>query len=43
MLLGNVATQFTEELEYDPLEGRIVNNAEADLLLRRSYRKGWSL
>ena len=43
MLLGNVATQFAEELEYDPLEGRIVNNAEADALLHRPYREGWSL
>jgi hypothetical protein len=43
MLLGNVATQFAEELEYDPLAGRIVNNAAADALLRRPYREGWSL
>jgi hypothetical protein len=43
MLLGNVATQFAEELEYDPLAGKIVNNAEADSLLRRPYRAGWSL
>ena len=43
LLLVNVATQFNEELEYDPLEGKIVNNAEADALLRRPYRAGWSL
>jgi len=43
MLLGNVATQFDGELEYDPREGRIVNNAEADVLLRRPSRDGWSL
>jgi len=43
MMLGNVATQFDAELEYDPLEGKIVNNAEADALLRRPYREGWSL
>jgi len=43
MLLANVATQFEQELEYDPLEGKIVNNAEADALLRRPYRAGWSL
>jgi len=43
LLLANVATQFNEELEYDPLEGKIVNNAEADALLRRPYRDGWSL
>jgi len=43
MLLGNLATQFDQELEYDPLEGKIVNNAEADALLRRPYREAWSL
>ena len=41
--LGNVATQFDEELESDPLEGKIVNNAKADALLRRPYRDGRSL
>jgi len=43
LLLANVATQFDEELEYDPLEGKIVNHAEADALLRRPYREGWTL
>ncbi|HPD13494.1 MAG TPA: Gfo/Idh/MocA family oxidoreductase [Planctomycetota bacterium] len=43
MLLANVATLCEGELEYDPLEGKITNNAEADALLRRPYRDGWSL
>ena len=43
LLLVNVATQFDEELEYDPLEGRIVNHAEADAQLRRAYRAGWAV
>ena len=43
MLLANVATLCEGEIEYDPLEGKIVNNAEADALLRRPYRDGWSL
>jgi hypothetical protein len=43
LLLGNVATQFNGEIEYDPLEGKIVNNVEADALLRREYRQGWTL
>jgi len=43
LLLVNVATQVNAELEYDPLEGKIVNNAEADALLRRPYREGWTL
>lgn len=43
LLLVNIATQFDAELEYDPLEGKITNNAEADALLRRPYREGWPL
>jgi len=43
LLLANVATQFEDELEYDPLEGKIVNHAQADALLRRPYRAGWTL
>jgi hypothetical protein len=43
MLLANVATQFDAELEYDPLDGKIVNHADADAALRREYRAGWSL
>ncbi len=43
LMLGNVATQFKEELEYDPLEGKIVNNAEADAVTHPEYRQGWSL
>jgi hypothetical protein len=43
-MLGNVATQFEGVLEYDPLEGRIVNNAEADKCLTMGeYREGWKL
>jgi hypothetical protein len=43
LMLGNLATQFDEELEYDPLECRIVNNPEADRLLRPERRRGWEL
>ncbi len=43
MALGSVATQFDEELEYDPLEGKIVNNPEADAVAHPEYRKGWAL
>jgi len=42
-MLGNVATQVEGALEYDPVDMKIVNNAQADKLLRREYRKGWSL
>ncbi len=43
MALGGVATQFDEELEYDPLECKIVNNAEANALLNPPRREGWAL
>jgi len=43
LMLGNVATQVAGSLEYDPLNGNIVNNEQADSLLQREYRKGWNL
>jgi hypothetical protein len=42
-MLGNVATQFEGKLEFDPVACKIVNNAEADKLLRPEYRQIWSL
>jgi len=33
LMLGNVATQFEEPLEFDPAAMKIANNAEADALL----------
>jgi hypothetical protein len=41
--ITRVATQFDEELEYDPLECKIVNNAEANALLNPPRREGWGL
>ncbi|MHB8864095.1 MAG: Gfo/Idh/MocA family oxidoreductase [Pirellulaceae bacterium] len=43
LMLGNVATQFEETLEFEPAAMKIVNNAAADALLRCEYRQGWSL
>jgi hypothetical protein len=45
LMLGNVATQFESGtvLEFDPLTMKIVNNPEADALLRCDYRAGWTL
>jgi len=43
VLLGNVATLFEGPIEFDPPAMKIVNNAEADRLLRRDYREGWEL
>jgi predicted dehydrogenase len=43
MLLGLVAHQAGGKLEYDPVAGKITNNAEANALLSRKYRDGWAL
>jgi hypothetical protein len=43
LMLGNVATQFPDPLEFDPGTMKITNNAEANTLLSSSYRQGWSL
>jgi hypothetical protein len=43
VLLGNVATLFTDKLDFDPLALKIVNVAEANEALSREYRQGWSL
>ena len=43
LMLGNVATQFDTAIDYDPVGGRVVNNKEADGLLKSEYRQGWSL
>ncbi|MHC4406439.1 MAG: Gfo/Idh/MocA family protein [Planctomycetota bacterium] len=43
LMLGNVATQFESTLEFEPIHMKIVNNKEADALLRCEYRQGWSL
>ena len=43
VLLGNVATLVGEPIEFDPVEMKIANNAEADAALRYEYRRGWSL
>ena len=43
LMLGNVATQFEETLEFDPVAMKIVNHAEADACLRSEYREGWPL
>jgi hypothetical protein len=30
-------------IEYDPIGGKIVNSPEANALLHREYRAGWTL
>jgi hypothetical protein len=43
LMLGNVATQVEDKIEFDPIATKIPNNAHADALLRSEYRQGWSL
>ncbi len=43
MLLGLVAYRVGKKLNYDGEKGRVTNNPEADALLRRKYRPGWTL
>ncbi len=43
MLLGLVAYRVGKRLDYDGKEGRVTNSAEANDLLRRPYRAGWTL
>ncbi len=43
LLLGNVASLIDGPLEFDPVAMKIVNNAEADALLRPEHRQGWAV
>lgn len=43
MLLGLVAYRVGKKIEYDGANGRVTNSAEANNLLRRQYRPGWTL
>ena len=43
LMLGNVATQIEGQIDFDPIAMKVVNNAQADALLRLEYREGWSL
>jgi len=43
MLLGLVAYRVGQKIAYDPASGHVTNNQEADQLLRRQYRDGWTL
>ncbi len=43
MMLGLVAYRVGRKLEYDGATGRVTNVPEANDLLRRKYRPGWSL
>jgi len=45
LMLGNVATQFENGtvLEFNPVAMKIINQPDADALLRCEYRQGWKL
>jgi hypothetical protein len=43
LLLGLVAYRVGKKIHYDGAEGRVTDCPEANDLLRRNYRKGWTL
>jgi len=43
MLLGLVAYRVGKKIKYDGATGRVTDSAEANDLLRHTYRKGWTL
>ncbi|MFO8163986.1 MAG: hypothetical protein ACQEQO_01005 [Thermodesulfobacteriota bacterium] len=43
MLLGLVAYHVGKKLDYDGPAGRVTNRAEANSLLGKKYRPGWTL
>ncbi len=43
MLLGLVAYRVGKKITYDGATGRVTNSPEANDLLRRTYRPGWTL
>ena len=43
MLLGLVAYRVGKKIEYDGKAGRVTNSAEANALLSKKYRPGWTL
>jgi predicted dehydrogenase len=43
MCLGLVAYRVGKKISYDGAAGRVTDNPEADALLKRTYRDGWTL
>jgi hypothetical protein len=43
MLLAHVAYRVGQKIEYDGSAGRVTNHDEANALLSRQYRPGWTL
>ena len=42
-LLGNVAHRAGRKLRWDATKGQVIDDAKANALLTKSYRKGWSI
>ena len=42
-LLGLIAYRVGKKIEYDGKAGRVTNSDEANELLKRKYRDGWTL
>ncbi|MBS1231412.1 MAG: hypothetical protein H6R35_250, partial [Bacteroidetes bacterium] len=38
-----IAYRVGKKIEYDGINGRIINSEEGNALLRRKYRDGWIL
>ena len=43
MLLGLVAYRVGKKINYDGKNGRVTNSDEANALLSKKYRPGWTL
>lgn len=43
LLLGLVAYRAGKKLDYDPASGRVTNSTEANDLLKRPYKSGWTI
>ena len=43
LLLGNIATQFDKPIQYDPLNGKVLDHERANKLCLANYREGWAL
>jgi hypothetical protein len=43
ILVGMVAYRAGTKIKYDGVSGKVIDNPEADALLRKKYRDGWTL
>jgi len=43
VLVGMVAYRAGRKIEYNPEKGEVVGDAEANALIRKKYREGWTL